>query len=134
MRSLLALLAVVAAASLGALILGEYEMAGATPLVAGVLFGLILAEVAMSVVGRRPRTDGTTGRTTTGWMNGVTMMAVVAAVAAGAMVWAAWISSGRDWAYVPGEAWIGVGLAAAAGVGWIRGSRRRVLGSPRSSR
>ncbi|MGH9164503.1 MAG: hypothetical protein ACRDZW_03180 [Acidimicrobiales bacterium] len=118
MRSLLAALAVLAAASLGALILGEYELAGFTPIVAGLLFGLVLAEVAMAAAGRS------------------TPPVAAGAAVAGALglVWAAWISSGRDWSFVPTEAWVGVGLAAVSAAGWVRAGRGRAGGSRRSPR
>jgi hypothetical protein len=101
-RLALALLAGAAVAALAALILGEYELVGWTPFVAGVAFGLVVAEVATTVSRRK------------GPLVGVPS----AALASGGMVWAAWISSGRDWSYVPGGAWVGVGLAAACGAGW----------------
>lgn len=52
-------------------------------------------------------------------------MAAAAIAPALGMVWAAWISSGRDWDYVPGAAWIGVALAPVAAVVWLRQSRGR---------
>ena len=101
-------------AALGALILGEYELTGLTPVVAGVLFGLIIAEV-MTVAGRSSH---------------LVMAVLAAGLSAAGMVWAAWISSGRDWDYVPGGAWVGVVLSALAAAAWIkspgkRGSRTR---------
>ncbi len=102
MRLALAFLAAAAAAALAALILGEYELVGWTPVVAGVAFGLVVAEVATSISKRRGPAVGVPS----------------SALAGGGMVWAAWISSGRDWAYVPGGAWVGVALAAACGAAW----------------
>ena len=113
MRRLLALVAGAATAAAGAVILGEYELTGLTPVVAGLLFGVIVAEV-VTVAGRRH--DPVTA-------------AVCAAAAAGGMVWGAWISSGEDWDYVPGGVWVGVALAAAAAFGWIRNPGRRARGS-----
>lgn len=102
-------------AALGALILGEYDLTGVTPVVAGILFGLIVAEI-MTVAGRA--TDA--------------MLAAAAALfSAAGMVWAAWISSGRDWGYVPGGAWVGVVLAALAAVVWIRNPGKRGSRTPR---
>jgi len=108
----------VAAAAAGALILGEYQLSGATPVVGGLLFGLVVGEVAMAAAGRRP---GGYPR----WL-----AAVVAGSAGGGALWAVWISSGRDWSFVPGPAWAGVALAALAGGLWVRGLRRRGAGSP----
>lgn len=110
MRLVLAVLAGAATAAFSALILGEYEFVGTTPYVAGLLFGLVVAE-AMVTVARR---------------GGVRLAAVAAALAAAGLVWAAWISSGRDWEYVPGLAWVAVGLgAASAGLRTARAAVRR---------
>lgn len=104
MRQVLAVLAAAFASAFGALILGEYELKGTTPFVAGVLFGLVVAELVLAMAKPRPT------------------RAVVAAGAllpGGGMVWAAWISAGRDWHYVPGGAWLGVLLAPAAAAVWM---------------
>ena len=110
MRQLLAVAAAVLASAMGALILGEYQLSGTTPYVAGALFGLVVAELVLTVA--KPSPSG--------------VAAAVAVVAPGlGMVWAAWISSGRDWGYVPGAAWAGVALAPAAAALWLRGGRGR---------
>jgi hypothetical protein len=95
------LLAAAAVAVLGALILGEYEFDGWLPLVAGALFGLLVAEVAVAVGGRRTPV----------------VAAVTAALAAGGVLWAGWISAGEGLAPIPGEAWVAgaVGAASAGG-------------------
>ena len=98
MRLVLALVAGAATSALAALILGEYEMTGWTPYLCGIAFGLVVAEVVTSI-GRR---------------SGPALAVACAALAGGGMVWAAWISSGRDWSYVPGAVWVGVGLAVVA--------------------
>lgn len=113
MRRVLALAAGALAAAVGAVILGEYELQGVTPFVAGILFGVIVAEV-VTVAGRRHDLATTGG---------------CAALAAAGMVWAAWISSGEDWSYVAGEAWFGVVLAAVAAGLWIRTPGRPGAGS-----
>jgi hypothetical protein len=112
MRHVLAAAVAVAASALGALILGEYELAGTTPFVAGVLFGLVVAELVLTVAKPRPEP-----------------VAAVAAVAAPglAMVWAAWISAGRTFRFVPHGAWAGVVLASAAAAFWLRSGRRRAV-------
>jgi hypothetical protein len=110
MRQLLAALGALAGSAVGALILGEYPMAGTTPFLAGALFGLVIAELVLSVAKPRPAPP--------------TAAAAIAGPAAG-MVWAAWISAGRDWHYVPHLAWAGVAVAAAASALWLRGGRRR---------
>lgn len=110
MRHVLAAAAALAASALGALILGEYELGGTTPFVAGVLFGLVVAELALTI--DKPRPSPGAGAT------------AVAGPCAG-MIWAAWISSGHDWHYLPRVAWAGVVLAPAAAALWLRAGRRR---------
>lgn len=99
MRLALAVLAGAAVAALSALILGEYEFTGSTPYVAGVLFGLLVGEAVLAVAKRGTRALG----------------AATAALAGGGLVWAAWISAGRDWAYVPGVAWLSVAIGVVVG-------------------
>jgi len=117
-RRLLALVAGAVTAATGAVILGEYEMTGFTPVVAGLFFGVIVAEV-VTVAGRR--------------RDLVTAGACAASAFAG-MVWGAWISAGQDharsrWHIVSGTAWFGVVLAAAAAFFWVRTPERRAPGS-----
>lgn len=116
MSRLLALAAGAVAAGGGALILGEYQLEGMTPLVAGVLFGLIIGEV-VTAAGRRRDGPAAVG---------------AAAISAAGMAWAAWRSTGPDerWDLVPGRAWVGVVLAAIAALLWVRTPGRRAAGSP----
>jgi len=110
MRLALAVLAGTATAAFCALILGEYEFVGTTPYVAGVLFGLVVAEAVVTVARR----------------GGLALAAAAAALAAAGLVWAAWISAGRDWDYVPSLAWVSVALGAAcAGLRTARAAVRR---------
>jgi len=118
MRQLLAGVGALAASAFGALILGEYPMVGTTPFVAGVLFGLVVAELVLTVAKPRP-------------VPAVAAAAVVGPAAG--MVWAAWISSGDDWHYVPHLAWAGVVLAAAASAFWLRSGRRKRPDGPTAS-
>ncbi|MEY2458487.1 MAG: hypothetical protein QOG30_317 [Acidimicrobiaceae bacterium] len=96
------------ACAVGALILGEYEFSGATPIGAGVLFGLVISEIVIEV--------GATRAPIIGVLSG--------AMVAGALAWAAWVSSGEGLRPFPTGAWIAMALgAAAAGVrtgGWRR--------------
>jgi hypothetical protein len=114
MRHLLGVALAAGAAVLGALILGEYELGGATAFVAAVLFGLAIAE-ALITVGRSA---------------GVADMVLAAVLAAGGFAWAAWIFAGRDWDYVTGIRWAAVPVAAAAAGLWVRSSGRRAADSP----
>ena len=114
MRHLLALLAGVAVAALGALILGEYELNGVMPVVAGVLFGLAVAE-AVVAVGRDVR---------------IALALAAAVFAAAGLVWSAWIAAGRDWDFVTGGRWSSAPIGAVAAALWVRSSGRREAGSP----
>ena len=108
-RRVVGMVATLLTGVLGALIVGEYDLHGFTPYVSGILFGLVAAEVALAI----------------GRDNGIGPAAVVAVAAAGGLAWAAWISSGRGVAPIPLGAWLGVGLAAVVGFGWVRYSGRR---------
>lgn len=108
-RRTLAVAATGLAAAIGALIIGEYELVGFTPYVAGLLFGLAVAEVELTV-GRDARVPA----------------AVTAAVlAAAGWLWAAWISSGRGVAPFPIGGWLGAVVAGVVGFGWVRWSGTR---------
>jgi hypothetical protein len=114
MRHLLGVMVATGAAVLGALILGEYDLNGATAFVAAVLFGLAVAEALVSV----GRVSGT------GY-------AVLAALLVGAgFAWAAWIFAGRDWDFVEGIRWAALPVGAVAAAFWVRSSGRRATDSP----
>lgn len=92
-----------------AVILGEYELTGATPWLSGVVVGFLIGEVMLAVARRRSL-----------------LLAVVAAgVAAGSLLWAGWISSGEGVAPYPAMAWVAAALAAAV-AGWRSRPRLRV--------
>jgi hypothetical protein len=115
MRRPLALVVAALVSAFAALVLGEYDLTGLTPLVAGALLGVVVGEAAVLVVRERD----------------VMVTAGSGACAAAAVVWAAWISAGRDWGYVRASALLGV-VAAPAAVAWwmVRGTGRRGVGSP----
>jgi hypothetical protein len=102
-------------AVIGALIVGEYDFAGATPYVAGVLFGLVLAEAVLTVA-----------------RGGTRALAAVAALeCAGGVAWAAWISSGRGVAPFPASGVAGAAIGAVVAGGWTllpAGRQRRTGG------
>src|SRR5438552_6320017 len=116
MRQALAVVAGAGAAVLGALILGEYEFSGVLPLVMGVLFGLAVAEV-MTWVAR-----------------GTTALSSVAAAAltAGGLLVAGWISVHHRHEAIPAGAWTAGALGAVTAVVRSRSARRRVSGSRRA--
>lgn len=106
-----AVLAALVVAALGAIILGEYELAGARPLLAGVLFGVAVAEVITSVA---RSVDGD-----------VRLLAASALVTEAGLVWATWISTGHELDLASGTAWLGIVLGSAAAPLWLRSAGRR---------
>jgi hypothetical protein len=89
-----------AASVLGALVLGEYQFDGLLPVAAGVIFGLVVAEIAVEVGRRRT------------WPIAV----ACAALAAAGLVWAGWISAGEGLNPIAGGAWLAAGLAAVTAI------------------
>ena len=117
MRSALAVLAALAVTVAGAAILGEYQFDGLTGAVAGLIYGIFVAEAAVAVARR-----------------GSTWLAVVCAVlAVGGLGWAIRASIGPR-ASVPGDfpgyAWAALVLAAVGAAFRARSSGRRGAGSP----
>jgi hypothetical protein len=98
LRPILGVAAAALACVLGALILGEYEFSGATPVGAGVLFGLVISEIVIEVGAIRTPIIGM----------------LTAAMVAGALGWAAWVSSGEGLRPFPAGAWIAMALGAVA--------------------
>lgn len=88
------------ASILGAFILGEYQFEGYVPVTAGVLFGLVVAEIVLEVGRRRTLPVGLGA----------------GLEAAGGLVWAGWISGGEGLEPIPGGAWLAAGLAAVTAV------------------
>src|SRR5436305_5017660 len=105
MRHALALIAGAALAGLGGLIVGEYPFHGWTPYLAGVLFGLVVAEVVVSVAGAQS----------------VWLGAASAVFTAAGLAYAVWDDSGYGVRPIGAAAWVGVALGAViAGLrgGW----------------
>jgi hypothetical protein len=100
-------LAGIAIAAAGALILGEYQFTWTLGPVAGVLFGLFVAEAVASVSRER----------------GYAWSAFVAACSAGGLVWGGWISIRRTGHGLPAAAWIAVALGAAVAAVRVRPAR-----------
>lgn len=105
-----AVLAALLAATLGAIILGEYELAGIRPLFAGLLFGVAVAEIIASVA--RPSDD---------W----SLLAAAALITEAGLVWATWISTGRELDLASGTAWAGVIVGTVAAPLWLKSAGRR---------
>jgi ABC-type cobalamin transport system permease subunit len=91
---------------IGALILGEYEFNGVTPVASGILFGLVISEIVLEVGARRHPVIGV----------------LSAAMVAGALAWAGYVSSGEGLRPFPNGAWVAMACGAvAAGIrtgGW----------------
>jgi hypothetical protein len=107
-RRTLALLAAAAVASLAAVIMGEYEPTIWTALATGVVLGAGLPEVVLGIVDWRGRVPA----------------CITGAFAAGSVVWAGWISSGRGLAPIRTTIWWAAAVAGVLGVlrlwGWER--------------
>ena len=88
----------VAAAALGALILGEYEFSGTLPFVAGPLFGLVIGEIVVGV----------------GRVRSLVAGAVASGAAFAGVVWAGWIDSSEGVEPVKALVWVAAPLAAGA--------------------
>jgi hypothetical protein len=112
-RALLGLGLGAATAALGALVLGEYEFTGSLPWIAGVLFGLVVGEVVVSV----------------GRSRHPAVAAVTALLCFGGIAWAGWIDSTQGVEPVKGLVWVSAGLAAAVGAARVAGVGRRRAGS-----
>lgn len=112
MRYSLALLAGLAVAGIAAAVLGEYDFDGWAVVGSGLLVGLFVAEAVVTVArgGSRLRA------------------AASATMAAGAMAWAGWTSTGHRLATVGWKGWAAVALAAGAAA--IRA--RPSAGAPRN--
>ena len=110
-RPVPAVLAALAVAALGAVILGEYELAGFRPILAGFLFGITVAEVVATVA--------------RGAAGDPELWAAVALVAEAGLVWATWISTGHELDRAAATAWLGIGVGVVAAPLWLRGAGRR---------
>jgi len=98
MRLVLALVAAAVASAVGALILGEYEFSGATPIAAGVLFGLVISEIVIEIGRTRAPLIGV----------------ISAAMVALALAWAGYVSSGEGLRPFPTGAWVAMVCGALA--------------------
>jgi hypothetical protein len=114
MRRPLALVVALVVALFGGAVLGEYDLTGLTPLVAGVLFGAVVAEVVLAVA-----------------RTGDRVLAGASAVLTGAgLVLAIWVSSDH-WRFIHPWSWAAVVVGPAATWLWLlKGSGRRADGNP----
>lgn len=114
-RPVPAVFVALAVAALGAVILGEYELAGARPILAGVLFGVMVAEVL-----------ATLART---WAREAALWAAAALITEAGLVWATWISTGHELDRAAGTAWAGIVVGVVAAPFWLRSAGRRGIGA-----
>lgn len=116
MRVILGCVAAVAVAGLGGLIMGEYQLRGPMALLAGVLFGLAVAEAAITV----------------GKSSAWPLVAVSGVAAFVGLTWAAYIDAGDGLDRIAGLRWVGSAVALVSAAWWVRslGSRpvRSLLG------
>jgi hypothetical protein len=117
-RQLPAVLVAAATSAFGALLLGEYDLGGATGVFAGALFGVAVAEAArLMAKGRVPTAAA----------------AVIAAIAGAGMVWATFISTNRFRSPIPTAAYVGIAASVMLAGAWLRSSGRREPSSPSRS-
>ena len=105
-------------AALGAVILGEYELSGGRPLLAGVLFGVTVAEVIASTAGPGPGAGGSED-------DELYLLGTAPLITEAGLVWATWISTGHDLERAATTAWLGIGLGMLASLLWLRSAGRR---------
>ena len=108
LRAVVGILCAAGAATLGALVLGEYEFTGTLPYLAGPLFGLVVGEIVVGVGATRSLPSGV----------------AAAAVAFGGVAWAGWIDSSEGLEPVKGLAWVAAALAAGVALVRTVGLRR----------
>lgn len=114
MRQLVAIVVAIVVVAVAAVILGEYELRGWVPLLAGAVIGVGVAEVVATLAR---------------WSDPA-IIAAAGLVAEGGMVWAVWISSGRGLVPVAVTAWAGSVLAGLIAAGWVRFALGRAERTP----
>lgn len=114
MRTVAAVVVAAGVSAFGAVLLGEQPLEGLTALIAGALFGVAVAEAAVTV-----------SRYSDGYL-----AAAAALLAQAGLVWALYIETGHHLDEAPPEAWAGVVLAAASAAAWLKSAARRGRGSP----
>lgn len=105
----LPVLAGAAVAAFGALIVGEYELEGILPVLAGLVLGLLVSEAV--ALGGQWR----------GWVPA----GVAGVLAAAGILWGGWIDSNQGIEAYPALAWLGAAVAAATAVVRARPPRPR---------
>jgi hypothetical protein len=114
MRVIFGCVVAVLAAALFGLIMGEYELLGFMALLAGVLFGLAVAEATITV----------------GKSNDWPLVGVTAGAAFLGLTWAAYIDAGDSLGRIAGMRWLGSLLALLSAGYWVRALGARAIRSP----
>ena len=109
-----AVLVALLVATVGAVILGEYELTGFRPVLAGVLFGVTVAEVVATVARSAD----------------VRLRAAAALITEAGLVWATWISTAHELDQAAFTAWVGVVAGAGAAPAWLKNAGRRGAHTP----
>ena len=110
-RPVPAVLVALAVAALGAVVLGEYQLSGGRPILAGLLFGISVAEV-LATIARAAAKDPE-------------MWAAAALITEAGLVWATWISTAHELDDAATTAWIGIALGIVSSALWLRSAGRR---------
>jgi hypothetical protein len=97
-RLLVAVAVAALASAFGGVVLGEYQFDGLMPYGAGLLFGLVVGELVVTVSHSRSLVLG----------------AVCGALVAAGLGWAAWISSGEGLRPFPVLGWVAMAVGALA--------------------
>lgn len=112
-RLALAVLAAAAGAALGALIMGEYELAPTTAIFAALAFGFAIGEV-IATISRA---------------HGLREAAMAAVITGAGLAWGGWISSGRGLVPLTAAAKFAPVVGAVVAVLTVRSSAPRAKGS-----
>ena len=108
-RLVAAVMLAAVASAFGGVVLGEYQFDGLMPYGAGLLFGLVVGELVVTVSRSRS----------------VMLGAACGVLVAGGLGWAAWISSGEGLRPFPVLGWVAMAVGAVATVGRVGEWRRR---------
>lgn len=114
MRVVTGAIAAVFAGLLAGVIMGEYELRGAMAIVAGVIFGLAIAETAITI----------------GKSSDWPLVGIAAASAFGGYTLSAYIDTGSSFGRIAGLRWAGAILALVSAGYWVRSLGSRAVHNP----